>query len=176
MTQFTPPPARTLPEDRRAAMRHQLTAVVAGSHHRRRPLAIAASAVVVAAATSAGAYAYVQHSQPVTDKSEARCYTVASLSAGPESYATIAQATMAGSPRPAQVANAVSICAALWRQGFLHSGPQGARGRATPGPAGSGQVPPLVACVLPDGTAAVFPGTAPTCATLGLPNAARYRG
>jgi hypothetical protein len=176
MTQFTPPSARTLPEDRRAAMRHQLTGVVTGSHHRRRPLFIAASAVVIAVGTSAGAYAYVQHSQPVTDKSEARCYTVASLSAGPESYATIAQATMAGSSRPAQVGNAVSVCAALWRQGFLHPGPQGARGRATPGPAGTGQVPPLVACVLPGGTAAVFPGTRATCVTLGLPNAASHRG
>ena len=175
MTQFTPPPARMLPEHRRAAMRHQLMAVVAGSRHRRRPLLIAASAVLVAAGTSAGAYAYVQHSQPVTDKNDARCYTVASLSAGPESYTTIAQATMAGSPRPAQVNNAISVCATLWRQGILHPGPQGARGRATAGPAGSSQVPPLVACVLPGGTAAVFPGPPSTCATLSLPNAASYR-
>lgn len=176
MTQFIPPPPRTLPEDRRAAMRHQLTAVVTRSHHRRRPLLIAASAVVVAAGSSAGAYAYVQHSQPVTDKSEARCYTVASLSAGPESFTTIAQASRAGSPQPARVGNAVGVCAALWRQGILHPGPQGTRGRATPGPVGTGQVPPLVACVLPGGTAAVFPGAASTCVTLGLPNAASHRG
>lgn len=176
MTQFTPPPARTLPEDRRAAMRRQLQAVVAGRRHRRRPLLIAASAVVVAAGTSAGAYAYVQHSQPVTDTNDARCYTVASLSAGPQSYTTIAQATRAGSSRPAQVNNAVSVCTALWRQGILHPGPQGARGRAIPGPAGPSQVPPLVACVLPGGTAAVFPGTPSTCVTLGLPNAASYQG
>lgn len=175
MTQFTPPPARPLPDDRRAAMRHQLTAVATRSRHRRRPLLIAATAVVVAAGTSAGAYAYVQHSLPVADKSGARCYTVASLSAGRLSYATIGQATVAGSSRPAQVNNAVSACAALWRQGFLRPGPQGARGRANPGPAASDRVPPLVACVLPDGTAAVFPGHPSTCVTLGLPNAARSR-
>jgi hypothetical protein len=171
MTQFETPPTRTLPEYRLAAMRRQLETVV-NRKRRRKPLLIAASAAVVAAGTSAGAYAYVQHSQPVTDKNDARCYTVASLSAGPESFTTIAQASMAGSTRPAQVGNAVSVCAALWRQGILHPGPQGARGRATPDPAGTSQVPPLVACVLGDGTAAVFPGIRSTCATLGLPNAA----
>ena len=118
----------------------------------------------------------MQHFEPVTDKSEARCYTVASLSAGPESFTTIAQASRVGSSRPAQVVNAVSVCAALWRQGILHPGPQGVRGRATPGAEGNGQVPPLVACVLPGGTGAVFPGTPRTCAALGLPNAASYRG
>jgi hypothetical protein len=73
------------------------------------------------------------------------------------------------------VNNAISVCAALWRQGILHPGPQGARDRATAGPAGSSQVPPLVACVLPGGTAAVFPGPPSTCATLSLPNAASFR-
>jgi hypothetical protein len=172
MTQFGTPPARTLPEYRRTAMRRQLEAVVTGRPQRRGPLLIAASAVVVAAGTSAGAYAYVQHSQPVTDKGQARCYTVASLSAGPESFTTIAQATIAGSPRPAQVDNALTVCAALWRQGILHPGPQGARGPAAPDPEGSSPVPPLAACVLPDSTAAVFPGTTSTCAALGLANAA----
>jgi hypothetical protein len=170
MTPFDLPQARTLPECRRTAMRRQLGAEVTRSH-RRRPLIIAASAVVVAAGTSAGAYAYVQHSQPVTDKNQARCYTVASLSAGPESFTTIAQATPAGSSRQAQVGNALSVCAALWRQGILHPGPQGVHGPATPNPAGTSPVPPLAACVLPDGTAAVFPGTHSTCATVSLPNA-----
>lgn len=174
MTQFTPPPARALPEHRRAAMRHQLTTAV-GGRHRRRPLLIAATAVMVAAGTSAGAYAYVQHSRPVGDKTDARCYTVASLSAGRQSYATIGQATLAGSSRPAQVNNAVSVCTALWRQGILRPGPQGARSRAS-GPAVSSHVPLLVACVLPGGTAAVFPGHPSTCGTLGLPNAAHPRG
>ena len=171
MTQFETPPTRTLPEYRMAAMRRQLETVVSRKS-RRKPVFIAASAVAVAAGTSAGAYAYVQHSEPVTDKDDARCYTVASLSAGPESFTTIAQAAGAGSSRPAQVDNALSVCAALWRQGILDPGPQGAHGRATPDPTGASRVPPLVACVLPDGTAAVFPGTRSTCATLGLPNAA----
>lgn len=170
MSRSDMPHARPLPEYRRTAMRRQLEAKVTRSH-RRRPLLIAASAVVVAASTSAGAYAYVQHSQPVTDKNQARCYTVASLSAGPESFTTIAQATPAESSRRAEVDNALSVCAALWRQGVLHPSRQGAHGPATPNPAGASPVPPLAACVLPDGTAAVFPGTHATCATLGLPNA-----
>lgn len=170
MTRSDMPQARPLPDYRRTAVRRQLEAEVNRSQ-RRGPLLIAASAVVVAAGTSAGAYAYVQHSQPVTDKNQARCYTVASLSAGPESFTTIAQATPAGSSRPAEVDNALSVCAALWRQGILHRGPQGAHGPTTPSRAGTSPVPPLAACVLPDGTAAVFPGTHSTCATLGLPNA-----
>ena len=172
MTQFDTPPARPLPEYRRTAMRRQLVAVVTGRRRRRGPLLIAAAAAVVAAGTSAGAYAYAQHSQPVTDKSQAHCYSVASLSAGPESFTTVAQATLAGSPHAAQVDDALAVCAALWRQGILHPGPQGARGPAAPDPAGTSPVPPLVACVLPDSTAAVFPGTTSTCAALGLANAA----
>jgi len=170
MTRIALPQARALPEYRRTAMRHQLEAQVTRGRH-RRPLLIAASAAIVAVGTSAGAYAYVQHSSPVTDKSEARCYTVASLSSGPESFTTIAQATPAGSTRPARVDNALSVCGALWRQGILRPGPQGASGSITPGQAGALPVPPLTACVLPDGTAAVFPGTHSTCATLHLPNA-----
>jgi hypothetical protein len=170
MTQFETPPARALPERRRTAMRRQLEAEVTRKN-RRRPLLIAASAAAVAVGTSAGAYAYVQHSEPVTDRSGARCYTVASLSAGPESFTTIAEATVVGSLRPAQVNNALGVCAAMWRQGILHPGPQGARSPATPDSAGSSPVPPLAACVLPNGTAAVFPGTRSICATLGLPSA-----
>lgn len=171
MTRFDMPQQRPLPERRRAATRRQLEAQVT-RRDRRRPLLVTAGAVAVAAATSAGAYAYVQHSQPVTDKSQARCYTVDSLSAGPESFTTIAEATVAGSTRRAQVDNALGDCAALWRQGLLRHGAHGARGPATPDPAGTNPVPPLTACVLPGGAAVVFPGAHSTCAALGLPNAA----
>lgn len=171
MTPFTPPPPRALPEHRRAAMRHQLTAVVTGGHRRRRPLIIAASAVVIAAGTSAGAYAYVQHSQPVTDKYEVICFTVPSLSAGLGSSQIIGESIthVAGGSGLTHVANAVGVCASLWRDGSLHLGPRGVHD----GP-GIGKVPPLVACVLPGGTAGVFPGSRATCAALGLPNAASH--
>ncbi len=171
MTRFELPPVCGLPVDRVAAMRRQLAAEIA-RRPRRKPILIAASAAVAAAAATAGGYAYVQHPAPVTDKSEARCYTVASLSDGAESFTFVAEAAVAGQPGPgpSQVDNALSVCAGFWRQGILRPGPDGARG--APDPGRDHPVPPLVACVLPDGTAAVFPGTTPTCAALGLPNAA----
>jgi hypothetical protein len=174
MNEFETMPVRTLPGHRAAAMQQQLAAEVTRGHRPRKPLLIAAGVLGVMVAASAGGYAYVQNSAPVTDKSEASCYTVASLSAGSESFTGIAQATVVGSLRPAQVNDALGVCATLWRQGLLRTGPQGAAagaGRAKPDQGGTHPVPPLVACVLPNGTAAIFPGTRATCAALGLPNA-----
>lgn len=171
MTGFPMPPARALPEDRAAAMRRQLAAQVARKPRRRR-LLIAAGGMIVAAGATAAGYAFVPHSQPVTDRDSARCYTVASLSAGPQSYTGIAVPTRSG--RPGQVTDALAVCASLWSQGFLHAGPRGAAAPAAPpSPNAHNPVPSLVACVMPDGTAAVFPGGKSACAALGLPSASR---
>ena len=171
MTSFPTPPVRTLPEQSAAAMRGRLAAEVARKPGRRR-LLFAAGGVLVAAGATAAGYAFVPHSQPVTDKDLARCYSVASLSAGPQSFTSIAMATPANSGRPGQVADARGTCASLWSQGFLRAGPQGAGApSAPPSPGANHPVPPLVTCVLPDGTAAVFPGDKSTCTTLGLPSA-----
>lgn len=175
MTRFDPPPVRPLPPGRRGAMRQQLETLVAehtGRRHRRKPAFIAIGAAVVLS-TSAGAFVYVQHSQPVTNKSEARCYAVASLAGGDQSYSTIAEAIPAGAPpgSKAQVDHAVSVCAALWRQGFILPGAD----RVAPprNTTANHRIPPLIACVMPDGTAAVFPGNSRTCANLGLPKATK---
>jgi hypothetical protein len=171
MTALEPPPGRTLPPHRRAAARRQLESIVAqpAGHHRRRLGIIAGAAAVAVIGTGAGTAVYLQ-SQPVTNKTSARCYTVASLAGGPNFQGpTIAHAAPPGGK--AQVDNALSVCAALWRQGFLRPG---SRGMAQPGGATANHpVPPLVACTMPDGTAAVFPGNSHTCAHLGLPRAAR---
>jgi hypothetical protein len=172
MTRFDPPPAPPLPAGRRDAMRRQLETLVTqhpGRRRGRKPAVITAATAIVIG-TSAGAIAYVQQSQPVTNKSEARCYTAASLAGGDHFHGTTIAA--AGTPgSKAQVDNAVSVCAALWRQGFLRPGAAGiARPRDTAIPH---RVPPLIACVMPDGTAAVFPGDSRTCAKLGLPRATR---
>ena len=172
MNNFSPLPSVTLPAQRRAAARQLLEMVVPQwpdqKRRRRRRLAVAGAGAAAALCTSAGAFAYVQQSQPVTNKGEARCYTVASLSGGDQFHGT----TIAAAGRPgstAQVNQAVSVCAALWRQGILVTG------AATAGSPRSGTadrlVPPLVACVMPDGTAAVFPGNSQTCASLRLPQA-----
>jgi hypothetical protein len=171
MTSFPAPPVRTLPADRAAAMRRQLVAEVARKRGRRRLLYAAGGVLVAAGATAAG-YAFVPHARPVTDKDVARCYAVASLSAGPRSFTSIAVATPIGSGHPGQVTDALATCASLWSQGFIHAGPQGAGAPpARPSPNADNPVPPLVTCVLPDGTAAVFPGGKSACAALGLPSA-----
>lgn len=165
----TVPPQRSLPPHRRIAACQQLQALVAGSPRRRwrRWTFVATSGALIALGSGASAVAYVL-SQPVANKSEARCYTVASLAGGRAFRGTTVAA--AGQPgTTAQVNNALSICATLWRQGFLHPGAPGIS-RPTD-PHATNPVPPLVTCVISDGTAAVFPGDPGTCRRLGLPNA-----
>ena len=167
------PNTRGLPAERARAAREQLEQIVATQGRpgrRRRPGLIAGAGAVVVLCTSAAAVVYVQGTQPVTDKAQARCYTVASLAGGDSFHGTtIGEAARPGSA--AAVDDALSVCAALFRQGFLQPG---AAGVSPPGP-GVGKpghrVPPLITCVMPDGTAAVFPGGTGTCQRLGLPRA-----
>jgi uncharacterized membrane protein len=167
MTTFSPPPAPPMHEARRDAIRRQLTTMAATRRRSRRPLFLVSGAVAVAIATSAGAYAYLPHSAPVTDKGQARCYTEASLSGGND-FTTVGQ-LVPGKPGPAAIDSAVSLCADLWRQGFLGLGATSMAPR--PDTSVRHQVPQLTACVLPDGTAAVFPGPPSTCQALSLPRA-----
>lgn len=89
-----------------------------------------AGAAAVVTGTSAGAIAYAQQSQPVTNNGEARYHTVASLACGDNFDSTTNAA--AGTPRSgAQVNRAVNVCAAM-RQSFLLPGAAGiARPRDT---------------------------------------------
>jgi hypothetical protein len=156
-----------LPARRREAAQAQLEELIMQSaarpRWRRRPIIVAGFAAI-ALSTGAAAYAVAAH-QPVTDKSQARCYAVAD--ANSSRYTTVAEATPHGN---GEIANAVSTCASLYRQGIMKLG-QG----IVPGATGTGhdKVPPLVACTRSDGTAAVFPGRHGTCAALGLPDATR---
>jgi len=165
------PSFRTLPEHRRQAIRQQLeTAVAEPVHqHSHRLAIISGIAAIVLLGTGAGTVAYI-HAQPITNKTEARCYTTASLAGGNNFRGTtIAEAAPPGSK--GQVDNALSVCAALWRQGILAPG-TGPRANST-NTSANHHVPPLVACTMPDGTAAVFPGDGRTCARLGLPRTAK---
>lgn len=116
MTYFDPPSMAPLPAARHDAMRRQLTTMVATRRQTRRPLLIVGTTAAIAIGTSAGAYAYVQHSAPVTDKSQAYCYTVDTLAGG---YFTTIAAGPPGSSKTTQVADALSACADFWRQGIL---------------------------------------------------------
>lgn len=129
---------------------------------RRKGPVIATGIAAIALATGAAGYAVAAH-QPVTDRSQARCYAVANLNSN--RYTTFGHATRRGS---GEIADAVSVCAALYRQGIMKLGV----GIVREGPVvGDQNVPPLIACTLTNGTAAVFPGRHGTCAALGLPAA-----
>jgi hypothetical protein len=169
MNYFHPERMPSLPARRRAAARRQLEDMVVRSRRsrrRRRPVMIAAAAaVVVTISVAAGVIA----SQPVTNKSVARCYSVAKPDAGPAYYTTVKDAGKPGTK--AQVRNARNECAALFQIGVLQ---QGHRIVANPARR-SYPVPNLEVCVWHHGTAVVFPGPVGTCATLGLPRAAARR-
>ena len=166
MNYFNPRRMPVLPAGRRVAARQQLEQLVAQSvrSRRRNPALIAAGVTVVALGTGAAAVAVAAY-QPVTNKAQARCYTVAD--AASSRYTTIAAAGRPGSR--AQVQDALGVCAALFRQGFLTVGGPGIN-RSANGDRNH-PVPSLVACTMGDGTASVFPGGPSTCAALGLPAA-----
>lgn len=159
--QGTPP---ALPARKRAAARRELELIVTRSARRRRwqrPGFAAVAGGLVVLGTSA-AVTYV-HYAAVTNRTDARCYTVASTVGG-DHYTTIAAVGKPGSP--GRVERARSVCGDLWRKGFLSTG---APGISRPvNSSVNHRVPALVVCTMSDGTAAVFPGQAATCAKLGL--------
>jgi hypothetical protein len=168
MNYFHPQRMPAFPARRREAARRQLEQVIARSiaSGRRRKLAvIALGAAVVVVGTGAAAFAVAQY-QPVTDTTQARCYTTADPAG--TSYTTVADASGPGGQ--SRVRDAVAVCAGLYRQGFLRVG---AAGVVRPTGSGPHSVPRLVACTMSDGAAAVFPGGPATCARLGLPAATR---
>lgn len=126
-----------------------------GGRPRDRRAVLATGAAAIAAAVY----------QPVTNKTDSRCFTAEDTSG----FGTvIADAGKPGTKGAVQ--NARQVCAALYRQGFLTRGAQ----RINPRPGqGVHPVPPLVVCTWQDGTAAVFPGSNWTCVKLGLRAAAR---
>jgi hypothetical protein len=174
MSYFHPERMPVLPARRREAARRQLEQLVGRSAkapriRRARPAVIAAgAAAAIALSTGAAAFAVARY-EAVTDRSQARCYTVATTS--DSHYVSVGEPGRAG--RTAQVRTAVGVCASLFRAGLLRPGAKGIDPSAH---GGAGHpVPRLVACTLSGGVAAVFPGGPGTCARLGLPAAAMSR-
>jgi hypothetical protein len=168
--------AQTLSPDRRADMRTLLQAAVREARpvrsRRIRYALTGAGAAVLVAGGGAVAYSSLSSSAPVVDRASARCYSIASYHAGNNfPGTTVSSASAAGQSGQSQVANALDVCTDLWRQGFLQLGV--ASVTAHPDTAVAHPVPPLAACVLPDGRAAIFPGGPTTCAHLGLAAATR---
>ena len=163
MTYFDPERPPQFPAYRRTAARRQLEQIVENSaapSRRIRPVVIAAGAGAIVLTTGAAAFAVAEY-QPVTDQTQARCYMVADPASS--AYTTVAEAARPGSP--AQVRNALAVCAALYRQGFLRVGARHIDDH--PGDA-QRRVPALAVCAMTNGTAAVFPGGRGTCERLGL--------
>lgn len=112
---------------------------------------------------SAAAYVTLKPA-PATDTSQVHCYARASLSSdGQGANGTEIGPGTALSPGLVPIRDAVAACAAMWRIGVLPDP------RHYTQPDAAHPVPALVGCVLPEGTAAIFPGPADTCARLGLP-------
>jgi hypothetical protein len=171
--------ARGVPYGYRDATRRLLMTTVARDAHRRpnhRRLVLASMAgagVIVIGGGTALAYQLIG-SAPVTDKHSARCYTAASKDFSSHfpgtTLSAVGTAGDSGSAYadPGEVRAPIGLCAYMWSTGVLRTRDASS---ATPSEPGSYPVPHLVGCVLPSGIAAVFPGPAGTCQTLGLPTA-----
>jgi hypothetical protein len=175
------PPHRAMPESRVAAREHGILRYAAGAVAPKRSgrrtaryaAILAGASVLTVGGTAVGYVAFRPATVPVTD--ELRCYTVASLEGG-DDFAGITTGQARGPDGTADPESAVQACADLWRSGLLAPGEPGLNVEGCveeepcpPSDRPARPVPPLVACTLDSGVAAVFPGDAQTCADLGLP-------
>jgi hypothetical protein len=172
-------PEATCPPRYRPAARQMLAAEVAATRqrpvpHRRRLAVLATTGAAVLALGTGTAVAYrLMGSAPVTDTHSARCYTSISKNFGSDFPGASVSgsgngATSAGGRGvPAQVTAPIQMCTYLWSIGRLRAESSDAPAAAS----GTYPVPHLAGCVLPDGTAAVFPGPDDTCQNLGLATA-----
>lgn len=156
------PKQRTMP---RAADHQALIERYAGSGRprsravRRIAVMVAGGAVVLGGGSAA--VAYVSAMKPeVPPMKLTQCFTKATLD---DAYSR--QTGMVTRDHSAR--SAVQVCTVLWKAGLLrlNSTQDGTTSNTHEYP-----VPPLTACVLSSGVAAVFPGDDTTCAGLGLPS------
>jgi hypothetical protein len=165
-TSLPTPSQRSYPQCHRDATRDLLVDEVNGKSvralHRRPPRSLlVAAAAVIAMLGGTGVAAALGYlgSAPVTDTHSARCYSKVSHNFGNHFPGTTVAAVQRDAPVGASrggVQAPVRMCGYMWSMGLVQ------------GPHGAKTVPPLVGCVLPNGTAAVFPGGPDTCHRLGL--------
>ena len=136
-----------------------------GAARRLRPRLIIAAltAGVLIAAGGGTAVAFVFFSN-ASDTSTGYCYATATLDESSNNRTEFAAAGTEINPNNAAVVS-LEVCEAYWRSGVFAGGTVDV---SQPPAGGAWPVPPLVACVLPSGKAAVFPGDPTTCRTLGL--------
>jgi len=136
------------------------------SRRRRRRLLLigVGSAALVATGTGLAAARIWFGSEPVTNHDTAKCYSKISSDFGSHFPGGTVAAPKSTAGGGGQVVAPVRACANAWEMGVI----QGISPALAKPPY---PVPHLVACVLPDGTAAVFPGPAGTCQKLQLATA-----
>lgn len=166
-------PEQQLSPERHAALRSQLHELVEATPRlvRRRHRILVIGAVTAVALGGGGVAVAHQYfgSKPVTNHRTARCYAKLSTDFGSNFPGTtvggpLTPAKPGGSSRLLPVTAPIDECAQLWKFGVIN-------GRANQPGNHTFPVPHLVGCVLPDGTAAVFPGPDGTCQRLGLATA-----
>ncbi len=168
------PPPQHLFDEQRETMRRALVQYAAdhdprqaGRRRRARMILAGGLGFGVVVAGGVAVAANFLGSEPVRNHDTARCYSRISTDFG--SHFPGASIASVDSPdgKPGQVTAPIEACADAWRVGAI----QYPNPYKTPPPAKELPVPHLVGCVLPDGTAAVFPGPDGTCERLGLPTA-----
>ena len=135
-----------------------------------RPVVITIGVVGLALAGTGTAVGYqLFGTKPVTQDKSARCYTEISRDFGADFPGTTIGSPASSAGEAGVVRAPLQACASNWQIGILQIGVH----RTVPRPEKSSYpVPHLVGCVLPNGSAAVFPGPEGTCQALGLPAAA----
>ena len=153
----------------RAALRAEMVSTVDGTRPARIPRKAKLAGAGVAAIAVLGSGAGFAYSQildaPVTDHSQARCYSSANYVSGDDFPGTTVAAADTGSA-VGRVDSAIDACGAVWRAGILRHGVDGVT--RVGGSQAVYPVPQLFGCVMPNGQAAVFPGDG-TCGEVGLP-------
>ena len=138
--------------------------VSTGRRRHRRRFAVAGLTAGIVIAAGGGSAAAIGLFGEAADTTTGYCYATANLD---ESGSNRTEFATAGIDQRLDAAAAVSVdvCAAYWRSGVFTGGTVDSN---RPPAGGSWPVPPLIACVLPSGKAAVFPGDPTTCHSLGL--------
>lgn len=173
MSLIQPPPTRPFPPGRRDQTRRVLEDAARATLRRRRRRWLSRTTIAAGAAalltTGGVATAYVGY-RAAHETSDVRCYTKVVRDSGEDFPGTTVTTRGTGSNGRTAPADPVRACADLWRQGVLRPGAR----TAGDVDGGTHRVPPLQACVLDNGIAAVYPAADPrTCAGLGLPRLRR---
>jgi hypothetical protein len=169
------PATRSLSVSTRAAQRAALEIEVGSGRPprqaRTRSASILAGAAVLLAATTGAAVIHHQSAKAATETSEVRCYSAATLGSD-SSFRGLSSSMAVSADGSVTTPDPIDLCGSYWRAGIIRPDARNAR---DPSKDFSGNLsegtyptPALVGCVLDSGIAAVFPGDASTCDTLGL--------